>query len=135
MCCLRPLGTGSAWLVTAFDFRGRRLFEWALLLPLAVPTYIMAYVWMDLLHPIGPVQSGLRTLLGIASPQDFRLPELRSIGGCVLVLGFVLYPYVYLTTRAMFLMQASGVLDRALSSSASRCHWRARQSPWVRRWR
>jgi iron(III) transport system permease protein len=107
------LGTGSAWLVTAFDFRGRRLFEWALLLPLAVPTYIMAYAWMDLLHPIGPVQSGLRALLGVASPQDLRLPDLRSLGGCVLVLGFVLYPYVYLTTRAMFLMQAGGVLEAA----------------------
>ena len=51
------LGTCSAWLVTAYDFPGRRIFEWALLLPLAVPTYIMAYAWMDLLHPIGPVQT------------------------------------------------------------------------------
>jgi iron(III) transport system permease protein len=68
---------------------------------------------MDLLHPIGPLQSGLRTLLGLSSPQDLRLPEVRSIGGCILVLGFVLYPYVYLTTRAMFLMQATGLLEAA----------------------
>lgn len=107
------LGTGSAWLVTAYDFRGRRVFEWALLLPLAVPTYIMAYAWMDLLHPIGPLQTGLRSLLGLAGPQDLKLPDLRSLPGCVLVLGFVLYPYVYLTTRAMFLMQASGLLEAA----------------------
>lgn len=107
------LGTGSAWLVTACEFRGRRFFEWALLLPLAVPTYIMAYAWMDLLHPIGPLQSGLRELMGLAGPQDLRLPEVRSLGGCVLVLGFVLYPYVYLTTRAMFLMQATGLLEAA----------------------
>jgi len=107
------LGTGSAWLVTAYDFPGRRLFEWALLLPLAVPTYIMAYAWMDLLHPIGPFQSGLRALLGLTSPQQLQLPEIRSIGGCVLVLGFVLYPYVYLTTRAMFLMQAAATLEVA----------------------
>jgi iron(III) transport system permease protein len=107
------LGTGSAWLVTAYDFRGRRIFEWALLLPLAVPTYIMAYAWMDLLHPIGPLQTGLRSLLGLANPQDLRLPDLRSLPGCVLVLGFVLYPYVYLTTRAVFLMQASGLLEAA----------------------
>jgi iron(III) transport system permease protein len=107
------LGTGSAWLVTAYEFRGRRIFEWALLLPLAVPTYIMAYAWMDLLHPIGPLQSGLRALFGLASPQDLRLPELRSLGGCALVLGFVLYPYVYLTTRAMFLMQTTGLLEAA----------------------
>lgn len=107
------LGTCSAWLVTAWDFPGRRVFEWALLLPLAVPTYIMAYAWMDLLHPIGPLQSGLREVLGVASPQDLRLPDVRSLAGCVLVLGFVLYPYVYLTTRAMFLMQASGLLEAA----------------------
>jgi iron(III) transport system permease protein len=107
------LGTGSAWLVTAFDFRGRRIFEWALLLPLAVPTYIMAYAWMDLLHPIGPLQSGLRAMLGLSGPQDLKLPELRSLAGCVLVLGFVLYPYVYLTTRAMFLMQSTGMLEAA----------------------
>ncbi len=107
------LGTGSAWLVSAYDFRGRRIFEWALLLPLAVPTYIMAYAWMDLLHPIGPVQTGLRALLGLDGPQDLKLPELRSLPGCVLVLGFVLYPYVYLTTRAVFLMQASGLLEAA----------------------
>ena len=105
------LGTGSAWLVTAYDFPGRRLFEWALLLPLAVPTYIMAYAWMDLLHPIGPVQSGLRALLGLAGPQQLRFPEVRSLAGCTLVLGFVLYPYVYLTTRAMFLMQATALLE------------------------
>lgn len=107
------LGTGSAWLVTAFDFPARRLFEWALLLPLAVPTYIMAYAWMDLLHPIGPLQSGLRALLGLDSPQDLQLPDIRSLPGCALVLGFVLYPYVYLTTRAMFLMQSGGLLEAA----------------------
>lgn len=107
------LGTGSAWLVTAYDFRGRRIFEWALLLPLAVPTYIMAYAWMDLLHPIGPLQSGLRAMLGLAGPQDLRLPDVRSLPGCALVLGFVLYPYVYLTTRAMFLMQAASLLEAA----------------------
>lgn len=107
------LGTGSAWLVTAYDFRGRRVFEWALLLPLAVPTYIMAYAWMDLLHPIGPLQSGLRAMLGLSSPQDLRLPDVRSLPGCALVLGFVLYPYVYLTTRAMFLMQAASLLEAA----------------------
>jgi iron(III) transport system permease protein len=73
----------------------------------------MAYAWMDLLHPIGPLQSTLRGLLGLAGPQDLRLPEVRSLGGCVLVLGFVLYPYVYLTTRAMFLMQATGLLEAA----------------------
>jgi len=107
------IGAGAAWLVTAYDFPGRRMLDWALLLPLAVPTYIVAYAYLDLLHPIGPVQTLIRDIFGIASPRDFRLPELRSIPGAVLLLGFVLYPYVYLSTRALFLMQASGLVDAA----------------------
>ncbi|HUD43226.1 MAG TPA: iron ABC transporter permease [Dokdonella sp.] len=114
------LGTGSAWLVTAYDFRGRGVLDWALLLPLAVPTYIVAYAYMDLLHPIGPVQSFVRELFGLAGPQAFRLPEIRSLGGCVFVLGFVLYPYVYLTTRALFLMQSASLLEAARSLGAGR---------------
>ncbi len=107
------LGAGSAWLVSAHDFPGRGVLSWALLLPLAMPTYIVAYAYLDLLHPLGPVQGLLRTLLGIDSPRDFRLPDVRSLGGCIVLLGFVLYPYVYLTTRAMFLTQAGGLLDAA----------------------
>ncbi|MDR7038679.1 iron(III) transport system permease protein [Methylobacterium sp. BE186] len=107
------IGTGAAWLVAAYDFPGRRLLEIGLLLPLAVPTYIVAFAYLDLLHPLGPVQSGLRDLLGIASPRDLRLPELRSLPGCILLLGFVLYPYVYLPTRALFLMQAANLLEAA----------------------
>jgi iron(III) transport system permease protein len=114
------LGTGSAWLVTAYEFRGRRMLAWALLLPLAVPTYIVAYAYLDLLHPLGPVQSALRVLLGIDSPRDFRLPEVRSLAGCILLLGFVLYPYVYLSTRAMFMTQAAGLLEAARSLGVSR---------------
>ncbi|TIL39677.1 MAG: iron ABC transporter permease, partial [Mesorhizobium sp.] len=97
------LGTSTAWLVTAYDFPGRRFLAWALLLPLAVPTYIIAYVYLDLLHPIGLVQSAVRAALGYTSPHEFRLPDIRSMAGCIVLLGFVLYPYVYLTTRAMFL--------------------------------
>ncbi|WP_132249820.1 ABC transporter permease [Methylobacterium segetis] len=107
------IGTGAAWLVAAYDFPGRRLLEIGLLLPLAVPTYIVAFAYLDLLHPLGPVQSGLRDLFGIASPRDLRLPELRSLPGCILLLGFVLYPYVYLPTRALFLMQAANLLEAA----------------------
>lgn len=112
------IGTGAAWLVTAYDFPGRRVLDWALLLPLAVPTYIVAYAYLDLLHPIGPVQTLIRDILGIASPRDFRLPDLRSIPGAVILLGFVLYPYVYLSTRALFLMQASGLVDAARTLGA-----------------
>jgi iron(III) transport system permease protein len=114
------LGTGGAWLVTAYDFPGRGMLSWALLLPLAMPTYIVAYAYLDLLHPLGPLQGGLRALLGIDSPRDFRLPDIRSLSGCALLLGLVLYPYVYLTTRAMFATQAGGLLEAARTLGAGR---------------
>ncbi len=120
------VGTSAAWLVTAYDFRGRRLLEWALLLPLAVPTYIIAYAYLDILHPIGPVQSALRDLLGYTSPREFRLPDIRSKTGCILLLGFVLYPYVYIPTRAMFLTQSSSLIDaaRTLGVTRNAIFWR-----------
>jgi iron(III) transport system permease protein len=105
------LGTGAAWLVSAYAFPGRRWLEAGLLLPMAVPTYIVAYAYLDLMHPIGPVQTVLREWLGYARPRDFVLPELRSLPGCILLLGFVLYPYVYLPTRALFLMQAANLIE------------------------
>ena len=109
------VGTGTAWLVTAFDFPGRKLMSWALLLPLAVPTYIVAYVYLDLLHPLGPLHAGLRALLGIDDPRGLRLPDARSLAGCIVLLGFVLYPYVYLTTRAIFMTHAGSFLEAARS--------------------
>ena len=112
------LGTGSAWAVTAYDFPGRKLLSWALLLPLAVPTYIVAYAYLDLMHPLGPLQSGLRALLGIADPRGLRLPDVRSLGGAIVLLSFVLYPYVYLSTRALFLTQAAELLEAARSLGA-----------------
>ncbi len=114
------LGTGSAWLVTAYDFTGRRILTWALLLPLAVPTYIVAFAYLDLLHPIGPVQTVLREMLGYTSPRQFRLPDLRSLPGAIFVLGFVLYPYVYLSTRVMFMSQAASLLEAARTLGANR---------------
>ena len=120
------LGTSSAWLVTAYDFRGRKFLEWALLLPLAVPTYIIAYAYLDILHPIGPAQSALRAILGYTSPREFRLPDIRSMTGCILLLGFVLYPYVYIPTRAMFLTQSSSLIDaaRTLGVTRNAIFWR-----------
>nr|WP_244131332.1 iron ABC transporter permease [Burkholderia pseudomultivorans] len=114
------VGTGCAWLVTAYDFPGRRMLSWALLLPLAVPTYIVAFAYLDLLHPIGPVQGAIRWLLGFDSPRQFRLPDLRSLPGAVFVLGFVLYPYVYLSTRAMFVTQSASLLEAARTLGAGR---------------
>lgn len=114
------IGTGLAWLLTAYEFPGRRIFEWALLLPLAVPTYIVAFAYLDLLHPVGPIQSALRNLLGFTNPRDLWFPEVRSMGGCIFLLGIVLYPYVYISTRAMFLMQAGSILEVARTLGASR---------------
>lgn len=114
------VGAGTAWLVTAYDFPGRRHLDWALLLPLAVPTYIVAYAYLDILHPVGPVQTALRALLGYDSPRDFRLPDVRSMAGCIVLLGFVLYPYVYLPVRAMFLMQSANLIDVARTLGVGR---------------
>jgi iron(III) transport system permease protein len=107
------LGVGSAWLMTAYDFPTRRILSWALLLPLAVPTYIVAFAYLDILHPIGPVQTLIRDILGYSSPREFRLPDLRSLYGAIFLLGFVLYPYVYLSTRVMFAMQSASLLEAA----------------------
>lgn len=120
------VGVGSAWLVSAYDFPGRGTLGWMLLLPLAVPTYIVAFAYLDLLHPLGPVQGGIRALLGIESPRDFRLPDIRSLPGAIVLLGLVLYPYVYLTTRALFMTQAAGLMEAARTLGASRAQvfWR-----------
>lgn len=120
------IGTGLAWLVTAFDFPGRRLLDGCLLLPLAVPTYIVAYAYLDVLHPIGPVQETVRWILGYDGPRAFRLPDVRSMPGCIIVLGFVLYPYVYLPTRALFTMQSASLLEagRTLGLTRRQAFWR-----------
>ncbi len=120
------IGTTTAWLVTAYDFPGRRVLEWALLLPLAVPTYIIAYTYLDILHPIGSLQGAIRWMLGYESPRQFRLPDIRSMTGCILLLGFVLYPYVYIPTRAMFLTQSGNLIDaaRILGVSRRAVFWR-----------
>lgn len=114
------LGVGSAWLMTAYQFPTRNTLSWALLLPLAVPTYIVAFAYQDILHPIGPVQGLIRDLLGYTSPRQFRLPDTRSLGGAIILLGLVLYPYVYLSTRAMFATQSASLLEAARILGASR---------------
>ena len=115
-------GVGVAWLVAMCRFPGARVLEWALLLPLAIPTYIAAYAYVELLDSLGPVQNGLRALLGGGSGTHV-LPPIRSLGGAVFVLSAVLYPYVYLSTRASFLLQSAAALDvsRALGAGP----WRA----------
>jgi iron(III) transport system permease protein len=119
-CVVVVIGVGTAWLVATCTFPGRAVFEWALLLPLAVPTYIVAFAYLDILHPLGPIQTFLRALFGIADPRGLWLPDVRSIGGCILLLGFVLYPYVYLAARATFLMQSAPALEAARTLGAGR---------------
>ncbi|MEW6255696.1 MAG: iron ABC transporter permease [Pseudomonadota bacterium] len=111
-----------AWLVTTCAFPGRRWVDVALLLPLALPGYIVAYSYLDVLHPLGPIQGALRWVLGIARPRDFQLPDIRSAWGCIFVLSSVLYPYVYLSARASFLVQSASALDAARALGAGR--WR-----------
>ena len=104
------LGVGTAWLVTMCRFPGSRVLEWALLLPMAVPAYVMAYVYTDLLQFVGPVQTTLREVMGWTR-RDYWFPEIRSLGGAVVMLTLVLYPYVYLLSRAAFLEQSVCVLE------------------------
>ena len=107
------LGTGAAWLVTMYRFPGRALLDRLLVLPLAMPTYIVAYCYVELLDYAGPVQQMLRALFGWHSARDYWFPEIRTLGGCVLVLSAVLYPYVYLSARASFAQQSVCVLEVA----------------------
>lgn len=105
------LGVGFAWASARYDWPGRRIFDWALVLPLALPAYVVAFVYVGLADYAGPLQTGWRAL-GLP-PAAF--PELRSVPGAAAVLGLVLYPYVFLVVRAAFLRQGSAAMDAARS--------------------
>jgi iron(III) transport system permease protein len=109
-CGVIVIGVSTAWLVTMHDFPGRRVFAWALVLPLAVPAYVMAYTYTDLLQFVGPVQSGLRESFGWQK-GDYWFPDVRTLGGAITMFIFVLYPYVYLLARTAFIERASGMLE------------------------
>ncbi|TFH85848.1 iron ABC transporter permease [Billgrantia azerbaijanica] len=115
------IGTGTAWLVVMCRFPGRRLFEWGLLLPLAVPTYVIAYAYTDFLQFAGPLQGWLRELFGW-NHGDYWFPDVRSLGGAATLITLVLYPYVYLLARAAFLEQSVCVLD--VGRTLGRGPWR-----------
>ncbi|MFQ3246179.1 MAG: iron(III) transport system permease protein [Arenicella sp.] len=106
------LGIGSALLVTQYHFKGVNFFHWALLLPLAMPAYITAYSYTGLLDVAGPIQSLLRTHFELSYGQ-YWFPEIRSLGGAIFVLSFVLYPYVYLMARASFMEQSQHLREVA----------------------
>ncbi len=106
------VGVTTAWLTAMHDFPGRRFFEWALVLPLAVPAYVMAYVYTDFLQFVGPVQTFLRDTFGWEH-GDYWFPDIRTLPGAMLMFVCVLYPYVYLLARTAFLERASGMLEAA----------------------
>ncbi len=116
------IGVGAAWVVTVYQFPGRNLLVWLLPLPLAFPTYIVAYVYADGLDALGPVQILLRAITGWQSAADYWFPEVRSLGGAIFVMGIVLYPYVYLAARAMFQTQSVALIEAARGLGARR--WR-----------
>ncbi|MDO9598157.1 MAG: iron ABC transporter permease [Azoarcus sp.] len=119
------IGVTTAWLTTMHEFPGRRIFEWALILPLAVPAYVMAYVYTDFLQFVGPVQTGLREAFGWTR-ADYWFPDVRTVGGAVVMFMFVLYPYVYMIARAAFLERAGGMLEagRSLGLGPWACFFR-----------
>lgn len=104
------LGVSCAWLVAVHDFPGRRYFTWLLILPMAMPAYIVAYAYTWFLDVSGPLQTALRTMTGW-SYGDYLFPNIRSLGGAILVLTVVLYPYVYLLSRAAFNQQSKQLLE------------------------
>ncbi len=108
------IGVGTAWLVVTCRFPGSRIFEWALLLPLAVPTYLLAYTYTDLLGVAGPVQQGIREWLQV-SYGDYWFPSIRSMGGAIALFAFTLYPYVYMLARVAFLEQSGCMLEASRS--------------------
>ena len=104
------IGVGCAWLVTMCRFPGAGVFEWGLLLPFAVPAYVLAYAYTGMFEFAGPVQTWLREAFGWGR-QDYWFPEIRSLGGAIAMMSLVLYPYVYLLSRAAFLEQSVCVLE------------------------
>ena len=107
------VGSILAWAVTFFEFPGRRVFAWLVVLPLAIPPYIAAYTFTEFLEFTGPVQSAIRDLWGFSSSRDYWFPPVRSMFGAIIVISFVLYPYVYLAVRSLFLLQGSKSVEAA----------------------
>lgn len=100
------IGVGCAWLVTMCDFWGVNWWQWLLLMPLAAPSYLLAYSYTDMLEYYGPVQTFLRTIFGWETARDYWFPSLRHLGGAIVMLTLVLYPYVYMLARVAFLEQS-----------------------------
>ncbi|MTI87540.1 MAG: iron ABC transporter permease [Balneolaceae bacterium] len=103
-------GISSAWLITMCDFPGRKIFEWASLLPFAIPAYLMAYIYTDFLDIAGPLQTTIRTIFSLGI-DEYWFPQVRSIQGAVLIMSLAFYPYVYMLGRSAFLKQSTSLLE------------------------
>ena len=112
-------GVSAAWTVVRYDFVGRQWFQWMLLLPAAVPAYLIAYTYTDFLEYAGPVQKMLREQFGWQSARDYWFPEIRSMGGAMLVMGAVLYPYVYVMARTAFLLTPASLYEVGMLANRS----------------
>ena len=109
------IGVGTAWLVTLCRFPGSRVFEWALLLPLAAPAYLLAYSYADVFEYFGWFQTTLRAIAGWERATDYWFPNVRSLGGAIAMFTFTLYPYVYMLTRVAFMEQSTATLEASRS--------------------
>ncbi|MEM9677494.1 MAG: iron ABC transporter permease [Pseudomonadota bacterium] len=120
------MGTGCAWLVSTSRFATKSVWDFALVLPLAVPPYIAAYTHLEFLDYSGPVQTALRGVTGFSSGAEYWFPDVRSVWGAGFVLSLVLYPYVYMTCRLFFSMQGASTLDagRSLGANSWRLFWK-----------
>ncbi|MEM7357522.1 MAG: iron ABC transporter permease [Pseudomonadota bacterium] len=118
------IGVGTAWLTSATEFPGRRTLSWLLVLPMAAPAYIVAYIYTDLLDFSGPVQASLRAITGLGG-GEYYFPQIRSLPGAALILSLVLYPYVYLLVRVAFLRRSATLFNsaRTLGASPNRAFW------------
>ena len=113
-------GFTSAWLVSFYDFPGRRVFSWALMLPMAVPTYLAAYGFVEFFSFTGPIQTFIRHIGGYTSTREYWFFDIRSTFGAAVVLSLVLYPYVYMAVRTVFHFQGSRMVESARSTGAGR---------------
>lgn len=111
------LGVSLAWLTAACDFPGRKWLDWALMLPLSLPPYVVAFVGIGLLDFTGPIQTQLRSWLGV---EQLWFPRIRSAGGVIVVMTLTLYPYIYMFARNAFLTQGRRAIEAAQSLGQSR---------------
>ena len=113
-------GVGTAWITSRYDFPMRRPIEWLLVLPAAVPAYLVAYSYTDFLEYAGPVQTAMREWMGWRDARDYWFPEIRSMGGGMLVMASVLYPYVYITARTAFRTTPARLFEAAVLAGRRR---------------